>query len=98
MSLDSFPENLRALVIGSSGGIGVAFVRALQGTSAKVRVEQLHRHSSPLIDFADKKSIHLAAQSMAGRGPFHLIINATGMLHNSHLMPEKNWLIYSMNS
>src|SRR5450830_1258915 len=30
LNLDSFPAQLRALVIGASGGIGAAFVRALR--------------------------------------------------------------------
>ena len=88
-SLNSFPKPMRALVIGSSGGIGAAFVRALRASPVEIQVEELHRHSLPSIDFSDESSIQNAAQNMAASGPFHLIINATGILHKSELMPEK---------
>jgi len=89
LNLDSFPAQLRALVIGASGGIGAAFVRALRNASTQYHVEELHRHSVPLIDFSDEQTIQRAAQHLAAHGPFHLIINATGILHSNDLMPEK---------
>ena len=89
MSLDSFPPNMRALVIGSTGAIGAAFVRLLHAHRADAQVIELHRHSRPAIDFTNEQSIELAAQVAAPQGPFHLIINATGILHGDNFMPEK---------
>ena len=37
----------------------------------------------------DPGSIEQAAASVAGQGPFHLIINAAGVLHGGGFMPEK---------
>ncbi|MFZ6864017.1 SDR family NAD(P)-dependent oxidoreductase [Undibacterium sp. Ji67W] len=89
MSLDSFPPNLRALVIGSTGAIGAAFVRGIRAHRADAQVIELHRHSIPAIDFTNEQSIERAAQAVAPQGLFHLIINATGILHGDNFMPEK---------
>ncbi|MFZ6689126.1 SDR family NAD(P)-dependent oxidoreductase [Undibacterium sp. SXout11W] len=89
MSLDSFPTNLRALVIGSTGAIGAAFVRGIRAHRADAQVIELHRHSTPAIDFTNEQSIERAAQAVAPKGLFHLIINATGILHGDNFMPEK---------
>ena len=89
LHLDSFPSPLRALVIGASGGIGAAFVRALRLASSDNHVEELHRHSIPPIDFSEEGSIERAAEQLVARGPYHLIINATGVLHGNDFMPEK---------
>jgi len=91
MSLDSFSPNLRALVIGSTGAIGAAFVRGIRAHRADAQVIELHRHSTPAIDFTNERSIEQASQALALQGPFHLIINATGILHGDNFMPEKSW-------
>ena len=76
-------------MIGASGAIGAAFVQQL-GTDARCgAVLGLHRQSSPAIDFADEASMALAAAAVAPQGPFHLIINAAGLLHSAGTMPEK---------
>jgi NAD(P)-dependent dehydrogenase (short-subunit alcohol dehydrogenase family) len=87
--LDSFPQGFRALVIGASGGLGQAFVLALQTHPRCGEVVGLHRNSTPALDFDDEASIAKAAQALAAQGKFHLIINAAGVLHNDHFMPEK---------
>ncbi|MFZ6655714.1 SDR family NAD(P)-dependent oxidoreductase [Undibacterium sp. TJN19] len=89
MKLGSFPHGFKALVIGASGGIGAAFVDALQAQENCAVVDGLHRNSSPSLDLSDETSIANAAQCMASRGPFHLIINAAGILHTADFMPEK---------
>lgn len=85
----SFPEQFRALVIGSSGVIGAALVAALERQARCGVVLGLHRQSTPRIDFSDEASIADAAKTLASAGPYHLIINATGMLHQGDLLPEK---------
>ena len=45
LALDSFPDGFRALVLGASGGIGQAFVQALQAHPRCAAVLALHRRS-----------------------------------------------------
>ncbi|WP_348693029.1 SDR family NAD(P)-dependent oxidoreductase [Duganella fentianensis] len=87
--MNSFPDQFRALVIGSSGAIGAALVAALAQLPRCGAVTGLHRHSTPRIDFADEGTIAAAARELASAPRFHLIINATGILHQGTLMPEK---------
>ncbi|MCQ4243254.1 SDR family NAD(P)-dependent oxidoreductase [Stutzerimonas stutzeri] len=89
MSLESFPEGFRALVIGASGGIGDALVDALRSDSRCASVVVLSRSTVPPLDLTDPASIEQAAASVAEQGPFHLIINAAGVLHGADFMPEK---------
>ena len=89
MQMESFPENYRALVIGASGGIGAALVDALRTDSRCASVTELARSTVPPLDLADPVSIEQAATEVGGQGPFHLIINAAGVLHSSAFMPEK---------
>ncbi|GLZ26505.1 SDR family NAD(P)-dependent oxidoreductase [Stutzerimonas stutzeri] len=89
MPLESFPEGFRALVIGASGGIGAALVDALRSDPHCALVIALSRSSEPALDLADPSSIEQAAASVVGQGPFHLIINAAGVLHGAEFMPEK---------
>ncbi len=76
-------------MIGASGAIGAAFVDLLQSNPRCATVEATHRHSQPPINFADETSIAEAAAVLAGKAPFHLIINAAGLLHTPSFMPEK---------
>ncbi len=87
--MNGFPPEFRALVIGGSGAIGTAFVEALRADPACAAVLSLHRRSTPAIDFDDEGSIGLAAAGVAGQGPFHLIVNAAGLLHTPRFQPEK---------
>ena len=87
--LATFPAGYRALVVGASGAIGAGFVRQLGADAGCSLVLGLHRQSDPPVDFDDEASIARAAAAVAGRGPFHLIINAAGVLHSAGSMPEK---------
>ena len=87
--MNTFPDGFRALVIGASGGIGQAFVQALQTTPRCAQVVGLHRHSEPRVDFDDEASIGAAAAQLRAAGKFNLIVNAAGVLHTADFMPEK---------
>jgi NAD(P)-dependent dehydrogenase (short-subunit alcohol dehydrogenase family) len=82
--MNSFPDGFRALILGASGGIGQAFVQALQADPRCAQVVGLHRQSSPALDLDDEASIGAAAeQPCTPPGKFHLIINAAGLLHTA---------------
>lgn len=87
--MPSLPSGYRALVIGSSGAIGAAFVAQLQADPRCALVQGLHRGSSPAIDYAREDSIAAAAAVWRDAPPWQLIIVATGVLHAAPLMPEK---------
>ena len=88
MKMESLPQGYQALVVGGSGGIGGAFVAALDADPRCGHAEALHRHSPISIDFCDEASIAKAAAAWADRR-FDLVINAAGLLHTDAFMPEK---------
>ena len=89
LPMDSFPDGFRALIIGASGAIGSAFTALLKSDARCAFVEGIHRQSQPPIDFSQESSIATAAAALTGKGPFHLVINAAGLLHSADFMPEK---------
>lgn len=89
MTMDSLPEGFHALVIGSSGAIGAAFVDLLGNSPRCASVRGLHRQSMPPLDFADEASIAQAARGLEDGPRYHLVINAAGVLHGPEFTPEK---------
>lgn len=92
-ALASFREPLRALVFGSSGGIGTAFVDLL---AAHPRVQIAHAASRSAaapwnFSLEDEASIAAVAAAAAAAGPLDLVLVATGALHGEGLQPEKSW-------
>ncbi len=83
------PNPFRALVIGSSGTIGGAFVELLKNTPSCSEVIGIHRQSEYRIDYQNLDSIESCATALTHKGPFHLIINTIGVLHSNNWMPEK---------
>lgn len=88
----SFPRHFRALVFGAQGGIGAALVDAL---SARCEVYPISRRDTANMQFADicdGASLAQLAATLDRTGPFHLIINATGLLHEaaSDIHPERS--------
>ncbi|MEL6374112.1 MAG: SDR family NAD(P)-dependent oxidoreductase [Pseudomonadota bacterium] len=79
----------RALVCGASGAIGAAFVTHLEADEACAGVTGLSRSGTPPLDLTAQASIATCAQALADHAPFHLIIDATGMLHDGDVQPEK---------
>ena len=88
--MNSLGASYRALVVGSSGAIGSAFVHALQLDPACQEVLAISRQTHPGFDLEDEDSIASAAAALAQGGPFHLIVDATGALTIDHLGPEKS--------
>ena len=86
----------RAIVIGSSGGIGAALERRLtgrgyvvsglsrSGDAAASDQEQLK------IDLTCERSIEAASAHVSAGKPFSMIIVATGLLHDAEVAPERS--------
>lgn len=101
MSLGSFPDGLRAVVVGAGGGIGNAMVELLAESRRVAQVYGLTRTrpvlASPRVvsipfDLSDEASIASAAARCGADGPLHLVFVATGVLHHgAELQPEKSW-------
>ena len=87
----------RAIVIGSSGGIGTALVSSLvkQGSDVTALSRAGLSNGVPArtgpIDIQSEESIERAASAAAPHGPYDLIIVATGILHGDQLAPEKSY-------
>ena len=90
ISLSSFSEPINAAVIGSSGGIGTALVKELKASQKVENIFPLSRSGKNgiSIDICDEASIKNAVSNIDV--PLHLIIVATGLLHNENIMPEKS--------
>ncbi len=102
VDLASFGDDIQAVVVGATGGLGRAFVELL---AAHPRVAAVHACArSPLrarpdkvtghfLDLEDESSIAKAAATLAGTaGELRLVILATGLLHDGeNVRPEKTW-------
>jgi NAD(P)-dependent dehydrogenase (short-subunit alcohol dehydrogenase family) len=80
---------MRSIIIGSSGGIGDAFLRVLAGQQGADSVTGLSRASGD-IDLTNEASIAAAAARCAQGPSPDLVIVATGLLHNGEYGPEKS--------
>jgi len=91
------PTGGLAVVIGSSGAIGRALLARLRSDPRFAEVIGLARGGGdpsgvPSIDLRDEASIAAAAQHVAGRGlDLRLVFDATGVLHDEEMQPEKTW-------
>lgn len=95
--MDSFSYPINVAVIGASGGIGSAFVKALalQGNVDKIYAFSRSKTNfesarvvSEYIDITDEDSIEAAAKKCGDE--LDIVIVATGMLHNGESLPEKS--------
>lgn len=96
-TLASFPDGYRACVFGASGGVGSALVQRLSAdpragkTCAGAR-RTPDASAAFAFDLEDEGSIERACTTIAADGPLHLVIVATGVLHQGEtLAPEKTW-------
>lgn len=83
-----------ALVVGASGGIGAALVAALEADGRFAPVIGASRASDPPLDVTDEATIAALAESLDARlagAPLVLVLDATGLLHDERLGPERSW-------
>lgn len=80
---------MKALVIGSGGAIGSAFVELLRADPGIVEVIALGRRSDPPVDYDREETVVAAAQALRAQAPFQAVIVATGVLHTEAAQPEK---------
>ena len=98
---------MRAVVIGSSGGIGDALTRQLAARSGTAVTALSRQGEGPQmagvelgrIDILDEASISAAAKTVKDNGPPDLVIVATGLLsEGDQLQPEKSYRHQSMTA
>lgn len=82
MTLPSFAADLRAVVVGASGGIGGAFVDRLRPRGEVIALTRAD------LDLTEPASITAAAAAIDG--PLDLVVVATGLLHDAGGGPEKS--------
>lgn len=88
-AISALPQDFRAVVLGSSGALGQAFVQLLQADSRCTSVQGFCRSSTPGFSLEDELSIIRCAQAVASGGAVHLVIDATGALVIDGRGPEK---------
>ena len=83
---------LRALVIGASGGIGGALANTLERSGWAVdRLARTNPDERPALDITNEGSVAAAAALLAPNATFALIIVATGLLQDDEVRPEKTF-------
>jgi len=89
MLMRSLPPAYRALVLGASGTIGSAMAAALCHDPRCGAVIEAARSGDLSFDLADRDSVADLAGRLQGAVPFHLIVDATGVLTIDGCGPEK---------
>lgn len=88
--MKTLTSEFRALVIGSSGAIGAAFVSLLREDPACIEVVEVSRGTHPNFALESEESMSAISASLKLRGPFSLIVDATGALTIDGNGPEKH--------
>ena len=89
MSLRSLQPGYRALVLGSSGAIGAAFLAALRADSACAELAACSRRDDARLDWLRPHDAQAALAEWAALGPWDMIIDATGALTIDGVGPDK---------
>ena len=86
-----FPVGSVAVVLGSTGGIGEAIRDNLVKQNIFYDVIPVSRETNPKVDLKNEESIIDLAEAIKQRDrELRLVVNATGLLHNENIFPEKN--------
>lgn len=93
--LNSYSSPLHAVILGGGGGLGAAFVDCLQTALPNARLSVLARRPKAqqiACDITDETSLAAAAEKLAAHPPIDVLVNATGLLHDSEaeIAPEKS--------
>lgn len=80
----------KALVIGATGAIGQAFLEAFHTDSNCTHVEPVSRNTHAGFDLLIPESLRTQASVSSQRGPYEIIIDATGALNLDGVGPEKS--------
>ncbi|MEO6186975.1 MAG: SDR family NAD(P)-dependent oxidoreductase [Steroidobacteraceae bacterium] len=106
--LSRFPERIRAVVFGASGGIGAAACSLLQhepkvaALYAGSRSQAAATEASTTtftFDLLVEESIAAAAARIASEGALDLVVVATGILHDGpQMQPERTWGRFSASN
>ena len=79
-------------MIGESGALGNAFLNRLSAQRRFIHAVGFSRSTTPALDLTREETIADVARYISGFDePPRLIIDATGILHDSSAMPEKSW-------
>lgn len=99
---------MRAVIIGSSGGVGTAFVEALAARDDVAAVHALSRRGegpegqkiiTGKINITDEDSVSAAAEQVKSTGAPDLVIVASGLLSDGDaLQPEKTYRHQTMDA
>jgi NAD(P)-dependent dehydrogenase (short-subunit alcohol dehydrogenase family) len=90
--LSSLPAHGTAVVLGATGGIGAAIYGALRASGRFAHVVGYGRRTEPALEITDEAAVAaVAADADAYGAPLRLVFDATGVLHDDSLRPEKSW-------
>ena len=85
-----YPDDYKAIIFGSNGGIGSALMTVLSRNVNSDHLFGLSRSSVPGFDLTDEVSLAHAASSLKQLGPFDMVFDATGALEIDGNGPEKS--------
>ena len=88
--MDIFSHPYKALVLGASGAIGNAFLKAFEFDPMCVHAKGICRSQQPWFDLENAENFSDIASQLQSDGPFHIIIDATGALNIHGVGPEKS--------
>lgn len=89
---ETVATHARAVIVGSSGGIGQALADELQGSG--FAVDRLSRSAAPSrlsIDITNELSVAAAASALSVKALYQMVIVASGILQTDEVRPEKNY-------